>query len=93
MMDYIVAFLLVFLVAFFVTTAQLAAAKNKFDYKWNNKYGHRWGNWCYLCVGFWLGALITAALCWGVGGITIPQYFIVIFAQPAISTFLTLKII
>lgn len=92
MIDLIVVFVLIFIVAFIVTTIQLAAAKNHLDYKWNNNYAHRFGNWCYLCVGFWLGAAITGALCF-VTDINIAYYFLIIFAQPAISTFLTLKLL
>lgn len=36
------------------TTLQMVVLKNNLDRRWNENYGHRFGDYCFLCVSFWV---------------------------------------
>lgn len=55
---------IIILIALSIATFQFAIMKNDLDSKWNDKFGPRFGNYCFLCVGFWLGILLTIFFGW-----------------------------
>ena len=40
-------------------TIQLAFLKNNIPTWHNEKFGHKYGNWCNFCVMFWTGIMIA----------------------------------
>lgn len=53
----LLAFIIILILA--GTTLQLVVIKNNIDRKWNDKFGHSLGNYCFLCVSFWVNFIIV----------------------------------
>jgi len=64
------------------STLQLAVMKNNLDRLWNNRFGYRLGNYCFLCVSFWLNVVLVVLL-YTESDLSITSILLAIFAVPA----------
>ncbi len=58
--------------------------KHNFDIKFNERFSHKIGNFCFLCVSFWIGAIFTA-LIYKQYSLNIYETFFCILATPSLS--------
>lgn len=71
-------------------TVQLVLYKNEIPHKYNNRFAYKWGEWCTLCVSFWVGCLITG-LFLTLGKLDYLEAAIALFAAPGIVVLLINK--
>lgn len=69
------------------TTLQLAIIKNNLHNYWNENYGHKFGNYCFLCVGFWVNNIIVGML-FVFSDLPIVSAILIAFSVPAGITYL-----
>ena len=71
-------------------TFQLALRKHRIPEIYNNALAHRFGDWCQLCVSFWLGITISLIFLY-LGEIDYLEFIFIIFASPGIVVLLINK--
>ena len=82
-MDYINLLSFIVVLIFAGTTLQLAVIKNNIDRRWNDKYGHIAGNYCFLCVSFWINFIIVGVCALAGVEMSIFSAFFLVFSVPA----------
>ena len=67
-----------------IATILHAIMKHDLDQKFNDRYSHKLGSFCFLCVAFWIGALFTLVIV-NKYGLDIYEIIICILAIPSLT--------